>query len=115
MSFVRVTIFVCTMFCCLSCGAQNREPTGNDVVSLCGMRGANASICDSVFLAAVEGMSRGDIISARSIICLPSGVTVGQLVELSKRELNAFPENWHLPLTSIISLALFKAFPCVAK
>lgn len=47
--------------------------------------------------------------------CLPEGVTVGQLVAVVSRSVQARPERWNEPAWDLVYDALKKAFPCKAR
>lgn len=45
-------------------------------------------------------------------VCLPSGVTKGQVVEMFTKNANSNPEWWHLTADQTIADAIFKEFKC---
>jgi hypothetical protein len=45
-------------------------------------------------------------------ICLPTGVTLLQLVDIVRLRLEEYPENRHLPSAVMVSGAIRGAFPC---
>lgn len=46
------------------------------------------------------------------VVCLPSGVTYEQLVEVAKKSTREKPDQWHLPGHLLVQMALMKSFPC---
>jgi Rap1a immunity proteins len=44
--------------------------------------------------------------------CLPSGVTVGQAMDLVVQFLNSHQQQWNLSAAAIVTSALSEAFPC---
>ena len=45
-------------------------------------------------------------------ICIPGGVTSGQLRLVVMKHLNKHPEELHMTASSLVLKALFEAFPC---
>lgn len=46
------------------------------------------------------------------VLCVPSGVTAGQLAEIVTNYLRANPENRHESANYLVILALMEAYPC---
>jgi hypothetical protein len=49
------------------------------------------------------------------VYCAPSPVTLGQIVDMTKRALEQSPEKRHLPADIFVSSTLTKAWPCPAR
>lgn len=62
--------------------------------------------CTSYILGIVDGLA----ISNR--VCLPSGATTDQIVQVAVKHLRNTPERWHLHATDLLEEALVSAFPC---
>ncbi len=56
--------------------------------------------------------SEDKIVQQRRYLCLPQGVTAGQLADVACKYLTETPENRHYTANINISAALTKAFPC---
>jgi hypothetical protein len=45
-------------------------------------------------------------------ICIPNGVTGGQMIAIIRNYLQAHPENRHWPAASLVWNALIEKYPC---
>lgn len=63
----------------------------------------------------VLGYVTGVVDANAPVLCVPSGVSAGQLVAVVRKYLAANPEIWNLPADVVVTLALGEAFPCPKK
>lgn len=92
--------------------------TGNELQTLC----ANAEVHDGSFnsgmcLGYVVGVvemhkTATEVLHAKGMFCMPSGVTHGQATLVVKKYLGAHPEKLHFAASSLVPVALQEAFPC---
>jgi hypothetical protein len=75
--------------------------TGNSLLDEC--QGSGESFC--------VGFALG-VANALSTVCVPDGVTAGQLTKMAERYLEAHPQNLHQSATSLLSVAFSTAWPC---
>jgi hypothetical protein len=91
-------------------GVQAQLYTGNDVYD--GVKD-NANSFDR---ASMTGYISGVVDShAGSKFCPPSGVTVGQMRDMVKRQLEANPQSRHHLGAAHVAIALQDAWPCPRK
>ena len=80
----------------------------------------NATESSSAFnlqIAECRGYIAGvnDAMLKEGIFCTPIKATLGQLRPVVTRWLNEHPESLHFPASSLVQIALAKAFPCPEK
>lgn len=79
--------------------------TGNE---LKGYLGNDVGLNKGIAYGYMEG-----VIDARAReICLPNGVSKGQMIDIVVNYLNAHPEVLHQPADDIVFFAITKAWPC---
>lgn len=69
---------------------------------------------DFVYVAG-KAAARGIPIGEAQTICIPEGVTLGQMLEVSRKYTNENPSEWHRPALEVIREALAQTFPCVSS
>ncbi len=79
----------------------NEEGTVKDVACLYYISGVHESY--DVLVAAAQ---------AKRLYCQPSGATNGQLYLVTKKYLDAHPEELHLPASYLVLMAFGEAWPC---
>ncbi len=87
------------------CGQSIAQTTGNDYRHWCE---THDPICTSYVVGFTHGLALGD----RTIFCPPSAVTNGQIIEVVKAYMRSHPEEHHLEMSTLIYIAVQKAFPC---
>ena len=93
----------------VACEPALAEDTGNGLLEAClkleepFARG----YCGGFVAGAGQALQWG-----ASDICLPAGVTLGQMSDVAVRYLQAHPEIRHHPAVALVRAALFEAFPC---
>ena len=91
------------LFCCTA--AQAEFYTGNDVLSK--MEGSHSD--KMAMLGYVAGVS--DALQ-KTVHCVPSNVTLGQLHDMFKQHLINFPESRHFTADSLLANLLRANWPC---
>jgi hypothetical protein len=89
---------------------DKRNLTGNEWLSLCGQYYGDAD-CDLVLVAASKYIER-ELAELPGLICIPSGVTYGQIVQMTKLFMQQNPNRLHLPLDSLVLGAFLRDFAC---
>ncbi|WP_425495018.1 Rap1a/Tai family immunity protein [Pandoraea commovens] len=85
--------------------------SGNDLMSNCDDQGVNRSFC----LGFISGVVNGaNVMQTREqrVICVPSGVTVGQLTDIVVRALRTHPESRHMDAGFLTLVGVATTFPC---
>lgn len=100
--------------------AQNlpdRLDTGNDFLRLCGEgRGLNIETAQNLMCTSyVRGVADGTGLFTGRYICLPAGVDVTQLINVSLSHMRANPDRTHQDVTVLILASWIKSFPCPLK
>ena len=85
--------------------------TGNNLVEHCKDKDAyfGSGFCHG-YIAGVGSMLTWA--SERNRICIPDGVTGGQVVSIVRKYLKENPESLHESGDLLVTIALRKAFPC---
>jgi len=98
--------------------AVNAFSSGNELWTVCGSTadGPPTEGC----LAYVIGSYDGQYVLRTSAhlpaqVCLPAGVTRGQLTDVVRRYLSRNPEGRQYTASSIVWIAIREAFPCQAQ
>lgn len=86
--------------------------TGNDLQTCNQISGPDEEI---VCTAYTKGVLDGILLYAKTVLCIPQGVTQGQILDIVKREIRDHPESRHYTAASLIVVALAKSFPCPKK
>lgn len=88
--------------------------TGNDLRFSCTSSGDYHIAACRGFVAGVIDQAELDARVGRAsrMFCLPSGVTVGQITDVTRKFLRNNPEILHRPAVALIILAMTDAFPC---
>lgn len=85
--------------------------SGNQLLSNCEENGVNRSFC----LGFIRGVVNGAAMiqnEQRPLLCVPSGVTVGQLTDIVVQGLRIHPESRHMDAGFLSLIAVAAAFPC---
>lgn len=84
--------------------------TGNKLYDQCKVRSA---ICTGYIQGAVDAASFYKSWGApKANFCLPDGVTVGQMIDVTQKFLTEKPELRHLQASSLVVSAMYVSFPC---
>jgi hypothetical protein len=65
-------------------------------------------------LGYIQGLTEMDSLEGKSM-CVPSGVTNGQIMDVILNFLEKYPENRHKSAAILSSFAIWEAFPCAEK
>jgi hypothetical protein len=69
-----------------------------------------------IYIAAIYDNSNDYAqMSGKSLFCIPSGVTLGQLVDVVKLWLTNNPSKRHFTASWVVTTAFIDAFPCKTK
>ena len=82
--------------------------TGNELLKVCPAR--DKTTCTTYINGWVEGIIVPK--SLTKLICIPEGVTLGQLTDVFLNYLRAHPEERHEGASFLTFRAMKKAFPC---
>lgn len=110
-------MFAGVALCLTSTAAQASEPrdslkTGNDLLVACG---SEKPLEYGMCMGYIAGVIDGFLISNRTIICLPSDLTRGQLRDVVLSGIQDAPrERGDAGYVGVL-LALSKAFPCLKR
>ena len=110
----RVSVFAASALCLTSSFASAAEPrdnlaTGNDLLAACASpRPLEYGMC----MGYISGLVDGFLVADRNIICIPSGVTRGQLRDVVVTGIQGLPKESGQEAYVVALLALAKAFPC---
>ncbi|MHC9247754.1 Rap1a/Tai family immunity protein [Aeromonas jandaei] len=105
---------IATTLILFSLNSAGEFSVGNDLYSICSTKKGdefyymNSSECRGY----ITGVS--DALSGYTF-CIPSGVTVGQDVDIVMRYLSEHPESRHINAAELIARALYESFPCKSK
>lgn len=92
--------------------------TGNDLLGACQSPRASGPswMCLGFVLGAKDAMRLNAITSRDALrFCMPAGVTNGQILAIVIKYVESVPEYRHQNASSLILVALLRAFPCPAK
>lgn len=107
-----------------SAEAKAEEYTAQKWASDCRAGGFDTGFCFGYARSAADhdllismtlALAKGGPIAESRAHCLPSGVTLGQTVEIARRYVAENPAEWHKPAMYVLRDAWAKAFPCPAK
>jgi|LauGreDrversion4_2_1035121.scaffolds.fasta_scaffold973333_2 hypothetical protein len=103
--------FYLTLSLFLFAQSANAFYTGNELRTKC-----NSEIKGSFERGECYGFIAG-VVEAQSgvFVCLPSGVTLGQVTEMVKKYINENPAQLHKSGDIIVNSAIIKDFPCRKK
>jgi hypothetical protein len=87
--------------------------TGNELKRNCGDTGAKYGLCVGFVVGVVDGVLIDS--PPDSIICVPDGVSHGQMKDIVLKYMNDNPANLHFPAALLVFFALGEAFPCEGK
>lgn len=98
----------------LAHGALTWAGTGNELLSDCeGTDEFNRGWCTGRIVGYTQGLNHGlDLGGSVGLYCLPEGVTLGQLRDVTVKFLNDHPERRHEKDTLLMLDAMSEAFPC---
>ena len=91
--------------------------SGNQLFTDCnGERPDEEAGCSGYIMGAMDtiiSLQRGKLLDDRfQNVCLPEGVTAGQLVSIVKKYLTENPAERHFAASRIVVIGIRKAFPC---
>ena len=107
--------------------ANSQNPpfgTGNDLLVTCDQRNRNdlkSGMCLGFIIGASDGFTFGGILSTPGSIesyeqhCVPSGVNIGQTVDVVVTYLRQNPAVRHRNAVSLVVESLRNAFPCRSR
>jgi hypothetical protein len=108
----RIAIAACVALMLASGTAQSEIYTGNRLVSLLSDYDApNKPLESGVLIGYVAGV----VDSTSHLYCGANGATIGQIIEIVRKQLMANPELWNRPGNTLITGAMAVAFPCPLK
>lgn len=87
---------------------QNPFESGNSFIRLCDSS-RYVVACTTFTMGVFQGYQLG---TAKSDICLPSGVDTGQLGEVGRKYIRENPERAHWTVSPLLVNSWLKAFPC---
>ncbi len=114
------TIIVISIFLLLMDSAFALPYTGMDLSEKCNHDNDSprfepypAGLCDG-YIAGVLDLTQAvlAITKNKSSVCIPNGVTLGQVTKIVKKYLNNHPERLNEQAVELIAAALNEAFPC---
>jgi hypothetical protein len=89
--------------------------SGNDIASLCiddGSSSFNEGTCAGYIVGTVDALQGAQEVGYRKSFCIPSAVTIGQLVDVVKKFFADHPADRHFVAASLVEGAVTVAFPC---
>lgn len=75
----------------------------------------NARSTDYMESSMLNGYIRGVVDAPGSLLCVPNGVTMGQMLAIVKKYVREHPEKWMWNGSWMVTMALSEAFPCPKK
>lgn len=105
-------ILIATALVVASLSSPVQAFTGNELKRNCGDTDVNYGLCIGFILGVVDGVLIDT--PPDSIICIPDGVSFGQMKDIVLKYMNDNPANLHFPGASLVFYALGEAFPCKA-
>jgi len=100
----------------IATSAQAVFYTGNDMAKFCGTSEtapshySDRARCSGYVIGVVDSMTRVEAYA--DDLCLPRGVTVGQLTNVVEKFMADHPAEMHRPGIEVVGFAMFDAFPC---
>ncbi len=109
-----------TLLAYFSMGAQSYSDSfvdGNTLLSFCEVSPHNASgyilgVVDANTSIKFDVLNNGNLQWRPKKICIPSGVTGGQLVDIACSYIKNTPEDRHWPASMLVYTSVHKSFPC---
>jgi hypothetical protein len=107
--------------CFLLVSIPAHSSTGNDLKETCDLdqgKFLSHSACTGYILGAVEMTELINAAADRSkdkkqfSVCIPAGITYGQIVDVVKKFVDDHPEERHQKASVMVFLAVQHAFPC---
>jgi hypothetical protein len=86
--------------------------SGNDLLRDCTLKSDGFEFCFGKLTGLLSGLEYGKM-GKPGIVCRPSNITNGQIVDVVTNELSKHPERRHLPADLIAVHALAAAWPCL--
>lgn len=114
------TIFPIATFilCLVFCGKASASPSGTELQSKCKTALKDqADAFDGGYCAGfIDGVMSQTLVEAKAgfdvPFCLPTGGSMGQIVQVFVKYLDDHPERLHEPASLLLVESLAKAFPC---
>jgi hypothetical protein len=82
--------------------------SGNDL-ERCVPRSSSEMFCSGYVLGFSAGLDLADSLRG---ICMPKGVTAGQMLAVVRAYTRANPKDRHMPLEALVGIAYLDAWPC---
>jgi hypothetical protein len=111
---LKLVAMLAVALCLTTAPARAAEPrdsvaTGNDLLNACGSaKPLEYGMC----MGYISGLVDGFLVADRTIICVPAGLTRGQLRDVVVAGIQSLPKERGQVAYAVALLALAKTFPC---